>query len=75
MSLLLIILGAGLVFSLTGRCGEALSRTQRASFFLPPTIVNSVKAVEACLLNVAGLAPEAAVFACGFGSKETAGLL
>lgn len=74
MSLLLIILGAGLVYLLTTRIGAALSQTQSASFFLPPAIVTVANALGICALRAASLAPKAAVFAGHAGSVETVGL-
>ena len=74
MSLLLIILGAGLVFLLANRFGASLSRTGSAFLFLPPTIVSSVKTVRIALLLAARRAPGAEVFAACGGSAGTVGL-
>jgi len=74
MSLLLIMLGAGLVFSLTSRCGAAFSQTQPALFFLPPAIVAFVNALRVRTFRAAGSAPKAVVSAWYGGRFETVGL-
>lgn len=73
MSLFLIMLGAGFFFSLTSRFGVSLSRTQSASFFLPPiaTFANALGIRRAC---AAVRAPMPLVFAGHSGSVETVGL-
>jgi len=74
MSLLLIMLGAGLVFSLTGRGGAALSQTQSALFVLPPAIVNSFSALGIRVLRAASPALKASVSTGHSGTAETVGL-
>ena len=70
MSLLLIMLGAGLVFSLTSRYGATLGQTQSVSFFLPPATVTLANAMPCA----SSLAPKAVVFAGRAGRVETVGL-
>ena len=62
MSLLLIMLGAGFVFSLTSRFGAALIRTESASFFLPP-IATFVNTQGLFGVRAVATAPNARVFA------------